>query len=135
MLDRFGDQLVLRKPGRGAPVQLRFQLWVTAVQTLAQQIGKKMVITIPAPFVIQWDEEEVGAFECFENLLRRGDTGFPILAPPSLRPRSRSHHTMRRTAALRSTCVAGSAASPRAVDSALRGWGIEFGLEQGHGHG
>jgi len=35
------------------------------VQSLAQQIGKEMVITVPMPLVVQGDDEQVGVFEIF----------------------------------------------------------------------
>ena len=35
------------------------------VQSLAQQIGKEMVITVPTPLVVQGDDEQVGMFEIF----------------------------------------------------------------------
>ena len=38
-------------------------------QPLSQQIGKEMVIAVPTPLVVQWDDEQVGLFEIFQGLL------------------------------------------------------------------
>ena len=39
------------------------------VQSLPQLISEEMVIAVPAPLVVQGDEEQVGAFEIFQGLL------------------------------------------------------------------
>ena len=39
------------------------------MQSLPQQIGKEMVIAVPAPLVIQGDDEQVGVFEIFQGFL------------------------------------------------------------------
>ena len=39
------------------------------VQALAEQIGEEVVIAVPAPFVVEGDEEQVGAFEILEGCL------------------------------------------------------------------
>ena len=41
----------------------------TLVESLSQQIGEEPVIAIPAPLVIQRDDEQVGAFEVFQRCL------------------------------------------------------------------
>jgi len=33
------------------------------VQSLSQKFGKEMMIAVPAPLVVQGDEEQVGSFE------------------------------------------------------------------------
>ncbi len=37
------------------------------MQSLSQQIGKEMVIAVPTPLVVKGDEEQVGAFEIFQD--------------------------------------------------------------------
>ena len=39
------------------------------VQSLPQQIGEEMVIAVPAPLVVQGDEEQVGVFEVVQGCL------------------------------------------------------------------
>ena len=39
------------------------------MQALAQQLGKKMVIAIPVPRLIQRNDEEVGVFQHFQGRL------------------------------------------------------------------
>ena len=51
------------------------------MQPLAQQFGKEMVITVPAPLVVQGDDEEVGVFEIFQGLLS-GNRGGGIMISP-----------------------------------------------------
>src|SRR5688572_23868964 len=57
---------------RGAPL----------VQSLSQQITKEVVIAIPAPLVIQRDDEEIDAFEIFQGGLP-GSTGLRSTASQS----------------------------------------------------
>ena len=45
------------------------------MQSLPQQISKEMVITIPAPLVVQGDDEQVGAFEIFQGFLPGSRSG------------------------------------------------------------
>jgi len=40
-------------------------------ETLTQQIGKEMMITIPTALVVQRDEEQIGAFKILQSLLSR----------------------------------------------------------------
>ena len=37
------------------------------MEPLPQQIGKEMMIAVPAPFVIQRDDEQVGTFEVLQG--------------------------------------------------------------------
>ena len=39
------------------------------LQTLAQQIAKKMVIAVPAPLVIERNDEQIRALEIFQGRL------------------------------------------------------------------
>ncbi|HYV32460.1 MAG TPA: hypothetical protein VEO53_15320, partial [Candidatus Binatia bacterium] len=39
------------------------------VQSLAEQIGEEMVITVPTTVVVQGDHTQVGAFEIFQGYL------------------------------------------------------------------
>src|SRR5688572_20836038 len=39
------------------------------LESLPQQIRKEMVITVPAPLVVQRDDEQVGAFKIFQGFL------------------------------------------------------------------
>ena len=42
------------------------------MQAVLQQIGKEMVVAVPAPLVVQGDDKEVVAFEIFQDLLTSG---------------------------------------------------------------
>jgi hypothetical protein len=42
------------------------------LQPLPQQIREKMVIAVPAPLVIEGNDEQVGVFEVFQGRLTRG---------------------------------------------------------------
>src|SRR5690349_21342924 len=39
------------------------------VQSLPQQIGEEMVIAVPTPLVVQWDDEQVSVLEIFQGCL------------------------------------------------------------------
>jgi hypothetical protein len=52
-------------------MKLVYFFWVGLVQSLAQQISKKVMIAIPTPFIIQWDNEKIAAFKGFERILSR----------------------------------------------------------------
>jgi len=36
---------------------------------MSQQVGKKMVIAIPTPLIVQREDEQVGLFEIFQGFL------------------------------------------------------------------
>ena len=42
------------------------------VQPLPQQLGEEMVIAVPAPLVVQGDDEQVGSLEILQGLLAGG---------------------------------------------------------------
>ena len=69
MADRFGDQSLPLVPLAGPPVQLGHQISHLSLQSLAQDVGKEMMIAIPAPLLVQGHKEQVGCLECFEYLL------------------------------------------------------------------
>ena len=59
-------------PSAGAEVNLgEFR---GSAEALTQQIAKKIVIAIPAPFLVERDDEQIGAFEVFQCLL----CGYPV---------------------------------------------------------
>ena len=45
------------------------------MESLPQQISKEMVIAVPAPFVIQWEDEKIGAFDGFQGCLTGTNRG------------------------------------------------------------
>ncbi len=57
MLYRLIGEPVLLVPLTGPAVQNWQLFWLGLVQTLTQQIGKKVVIAVPAPLAVQRDEE------------------------------------------------------------------------------
>ena len=61
----FEFQSSLFEPLAGAQVQPGLLLR----GALAQELGKQVVVAIPAPLVVQRDDEQVGAFEEFQGLL------------------------------------------------------------------
>jgi hypothetical protein len=50
-------------------------------QTLSQPVGKKLVIAIPAPLVIEHEQEQAGMFEVFQYRLPGGTAGSSIRIP------------------------------------------------------
>ena len=67
MVKCFGQVAVGFVPSAGAEVNLgEFR---GSAETLTQQIAKEMVIAIPAPLLVERDDEQVGAFEVFQSLL------------------------------------------------------------------
>ena len=71
VLERFERKAILLVPLAGANVQLIQSAFRTdaLMKPLAQQVRKKMVIAVPAPFAIQRDHEQIGAFQIFQGLL------------------------------------------------------------------
>src|SRR5262245_35509742 len=68
VLHGVGEQPLLFIPGAGAAVQRRNARIMSATrETLSQHPAQEVMITIPAPLVIQRNEEQVGAFEVFEG--------------------------------------------------------------------
>ena len=67
VVKRRAQVAVLFMPLAGA--QVEFGEFFGFSQALAQQIAKEMVIAVPAPLVIQRDDEQVGAFEIFQGFL------------------------------------------------------------------
>jgi hypothetical protein len=71
MLDRVGGEAMLRVPvgrpevKRGGPRRVRDR------QSRAEQLREQVVIAIPAPLVVERDQEDVGLFEPFERGWRR----------------------------------------------------------------
>src|SRR5215207_10704260 len=78
MLKRFQSEVIIFVPLTGTDMQFIQAIFRrrfpsrgddALVQTLSQQIGKEMMITVPATLVVQRDEEQVGAFEIFKGFL------------------------------------------------------------------
>ncbi len=65
----FEEHPFLLVPRTGSAVQFRHQTASLPLQALPQQVGKKMVIAIPAPLVIQGNDKEVAAFEILQHRL------------------------------------------------------------------
>ncbi len=66
-------QAIFFAPLAGADVQFGY-ICPLLLQSLAlaQKAGKEMVIAVPTPLVVQWDDKQVGAFEIFQRLLPGG---------------------------------------------------------------
>ena len=71
-LDRHG---VAGVPVAGATMQLGDAFAVAAAQLALQQLGKKVVIAIPAPLVVQRNEEEVGRQQPLQQRRAAGQPG------------------------------------------------------------
>ena len=69
MLYRLIDEPVLLVPLTGPAVQRWHLLRLGLAQSLAQQVGKEMVIAIPTPLLVQGDDEQIGAFQHFQGRL------------------------------------------------------------------
>jgi hypothetical protein len=69
------DQPVLRAPGGGATVQLQDPRALGSLQSCSQQIAEQLVKPPPVAFVVQGDEEQVGALQSFQHVLAIGITG------------------------------------------------------------
>src|SRR5258708_9135191 len=66
MGDRLGAEAVLLVPAAGTQVQVRDQRRGCLPQTLAQGLSKQLVIAIPAPVVIEGDQEQVSMLQQVE---------------------------------------------------------------------
>jgi hypothetical protein len=75
----FGDESLALVPGTGLQVQGFYPPSVPPtggdgrgglVQPLPKQLGKQRVVAIPVPAVVEWDDEQVGAVEIFQDGLR-----------------------------------------------------------------
>ena len=78
MLKSFNLQSMVFIPLAGTAVQFGYapsfvlcRRGYALMQSLAQQISKEMVIAVPAPLIVQGDEEQVGVFEIFQGCLPR----------------------------------------------------------------
>ena len=58
----------LRIPVAGAQVKTGGFVLMLPVLQIAQQVGKQVVVAIPAPFVVQRDEEQVRVVQAFQQL-------------------------------------------------------------------
>ena len=50
-------------------MQFGLKAGLSLVQSLPQQIGKEMMIAVPASLVVQWNDKEIGVFEILQGLL------------------------------------------------------------------
>ena len=64
-----GQPLVLLVPLAGPPVQFRLEIGLPLPQAVAQQVGKEVVIAIPAPVVVQGYDKKVVVFQIFQHRL------------------------------------------------------------------
>ena len=69
MVKGFQLQAIVFIPAAGPDVQAGHVVRLLLVQTLPQQLAKEVVVAIPAPLVVQRDDEEVGAFEVGQGFL------------------------------------------------------------------
>jgi hypothetical protein len=52
-----------------SPVEFWYKRRMFALQTMAQRFGKELVIAIPAPLIVQWNEEEIGLLYLLQHRL------------------------------------------------------------------
>ncbi len=69
VLDRVGDEAVLRVPVGRAQVQDGGGRRIRRGEARAEQIGEQVVVAVPAPLLVQRHEEDVGLLETFEGVL------------------------------------------------------------------
>ena len=69
MMKSLNFQIAVFIPTAGTYMQFVNQRIACLCQALAQQIGKKMVIAVPASFVIQRHKEQIGLFKRFQGFL------------------------------------------------------------------
>jgi len=67
MLDHFGGPPVAPVPRRCPEVQFLNSFGAFMPQEAVQDIGEEVVVTVPAPLVVEWDDEEIGALELFKD--------------------------------------------------------------------
>ena len=63
----FVDQTLRLKPQAGSSVQFSQALRLGLAQALLQHAGKKMMIAIPIPFIIQWNDKQISLFKLVEH--------------------------------------------------------------------
>src|SRR3984893_11890932 len=76
MVKRFNLQSMVFIPDAGTTVQfghiphlISCRRGASLLQSLSQQISEELVIAVPAPLVVQRDEEQVGVFDILEGCL------------------------------------------------------------------
>ncbi len=89
------------QPARRPSMQLRRKVWRLLAQMVAQEVGKEMVVAIPAPFIVERDDEQIGPREPLEH-------GPAIVRARSVRRREA------RTCGRATMCAAGRRARRRA---------------------
>src|SRR5215471_3325306 len=57
------EELVLLEPAAGPAVQFRNHGRLCLPQTIAQSLGKQLMVAIPLPFIVERDQEQVAALE------------------------------------------------------------------------
>jgi hypothetical protein len=73
MLQRLCQEAVLFKPASGPAVDVGYNLLVRTIgQTLTQDLREEMMVAIPAPRLVQRDEEEVAALQFLQQQLTIG---------------------------------------------------------------
>src|SRR5947209_18193837 len=66
MLHGFDEQLVLLIPGAGAVMELGDERGMHLLQTMAQHLGKQVMVAIPLSLVVQWKKKQVGTLQMLE---------------------------------------------------------------------
>ena len=70
MAKRFKHQVVVFIPFAGAEMQFGDSFRGEILpQSFAKQLCKKMMIAVPAPFIVLRNDEQVGVFEIFQSPL------------------------------------------------------------------
>ena len=72
MRDGFTGCVIVGEPVTGATMERGQPGVLGAGKAVLQQPGKEMVVAVPAPFVVERNNEQVGAFEEFERFLPGG---------------------------------------------------------------
>src|SRR5437867_8027882 len=59
VLHRFSKHPVLLVPHTGAMMELRYQRRLGLTEVAAQHLGKQMMVTVPAPLLVECDDKQV----------------------------------------------------------------------------
>ena len=69
MIHRLALKTIFCEPSACPAMQFRYQITLFPAQSLLEQIGKEMVVAIPAAFVVKRYNKEVGLFQGVQHLL------------------------------------------------------------------
>ena len=82
VVDRCRVVALLLEPCARPPMKGRDQLWLLGQQSGPQQIGEQVVVAVPAPAIIERDDEQVRALERLERVATVIDLGDGVAQGP-----------------------------------------------------